>query len=122
MKEDVHTMQGKYNCEMSEYERGINEAWVAFKEVLELSPYERNYLFGYEEPKYIVRMFEPKEVMEIMKNRKEEVDQIDEIIAILKKRGIDIDKEELFSLYGILREHRAYIEEVGGLLFRQESV
>lgn len=91
--------------EDSHYE-GLMEAWVACKEILELSPAERNYLFGYEDPKYILRMYEPEEAMEIMKNRKEEGDQTDEIIAILKKRGIDIDKEELFSLYEVLREHR----------------
>ena len=89
-----------------EHYEGLMEAWVACKEILELSPAERNYLFGYEDPKYILRMYEPEEAIEIMKNRKEEGDQTDEIIAILKKRGIDIDKEELFSLYEILRKNR----------------
>ena len=89
---------------MSEYERGMNEAWVVCKEVLELSPYERNYLFGYEDPKYIVRMFEPEEVVEILKNRNEERDSTDEIIAILHhKEGIDIGRDELLRILDTLR-------------------
>lgn len=99
MKDEIYKLLGQYNC-------GMNEAWAIAREIMGMSPYERRYLFGYEDAKYIFRMFEPKEVQEIMNNRKEEVDQTDEIIAILKKRGIDISKEELFSLYEVLREHR----------------
>lgn len=48
---------------------GISATWDTAKQIIEMSPADREYLFGYEDPKFILRMFEPVEAMEILLNR-----------------------------------------------------
>ena len=88
MKEDAYTMLGQYNC-------GMNEAWSIAREIMGMSPYERRYLFGYEDAKYIFRMFEPKEVKEIISNREKKESFLTELELLLKKNGREIDREYL---------------------------
>ena len=87
-------------CENDSFEywlnKGLTEAWVAAKEVLELSPAERQYLFGYEDPKYILRIFEIHEVLEIFANRNSDIDRLtDDILSTLRKSGKDVSPEQV---------------------------
>ena len=83
---------------------GLMEAWIACKEILELSPAERNYLFGYEDSKYILRMYEPEEAMEILKNHREQDSFIDELMAEIKLCGKDVSREEVVAFFSSLND------------------
>ena len=86
---------------------GIMEAWVACKEILELSPADRNYLFGYEDPKYILLTFEPEEAMEILKNNREQDDFIDELMLKIRLYGKDVSREEVVAFFSSLTDLEA---------------
>ena len=49
-------------------QKGKSEVWLICRKILEISPMDRERLFGYEDPKYILRMYEYKEAEEILRN------------------------------------------------------
>lgn len=51
-----------------DYQYGQKSAWKLAREITKLSPYERCYLFGYEEAEYVFRIYEAQEAEEIMSN------------------------------------------------------
>ena len=74
---------------------GLMEAWVACREMLELSPAERNYVFGYDDPKCILWTYDPEEVIDILKNMRERNSTLDKIAWDIRMSGKDVDREKL---------------------------
>lgn len=88
-------------------DNGISATWDTAKQILELSPADREYLFGYEDPKFIFRMFEPVEAMEIILNHQST--DTDELNAFRKAihdcLEIDLTVEQVDELINILNAH-----------------
>lgn len=86
---------------------GISATWDTAKQIVEMSPADREYLFGYEDPKFIFRMFEPVEAMEIILNRQST--DTDELNAFRKTIhdccGIDLTLDQTEELVRTLRNH-----------------
>ncbi len=104
MRLEPHIKEAEEEVGEDEHYEGLMEAWVACKEILELSPAERNYLFGYADPKYILRMYEPEEAMEIMKNHREQDSFIDELMEKIKSYGKAISREEVVAFFSSLND------------------
>lgn len=75
---------------------GISATWDTARQIVEMSPADREYLFGYEDPKYILRVFEVHEAMEILANRNSDIDRLtDDILSTLRKSGKDVSSEQV---------------------------
>lgn len=108
MRLEPHIERDEYGFEDGDIDtfksEGKNEAWDIFRQVLELSPSERNYLFGYEDPKYILRTYEPEEAVEILKNHREQDSFIDELMEKIKLCGKDVSREEVVAFFSSLND------------------
>ena len=71
--------------EFVEYVQRTGEvnAWMIAKDLIELSASDRQRLFGYSDPLYIFRMFEPQEAAEILNNTYDRNWLVDEISQVI---------------------------------------
>ena len=69
-------------CAFAEKTGEVN-AWMIAKDVIALSADDRQRLFGYSDPLYIFRMFEPQEVAEILNNTYDRNWLVDEITNVI---------------------------------------